>query len=498
MIDVSDAYEALERRFRRLDILRQAEGILHWDQSVFMPPGGAAARGAQLAELKVIGHEIITAPEIEHLLGEVDPTELDPWQQANIREMYRIWADANAVPADLVVAHSKACTACEAVWREARANSDFPSVLPALEEVLRLTREIGEVKATFLKVGLYDALMDQYAPGMRIDDITLVLNDYADFLPSFLGRVLERQKTEQPIIAPAGPFPLDTQRVLMRRLAETVGLDFQSARLDESLHPFSAGIPEDSRITTRYDEDDFADAMMAVLHETGHAMYERGRPVAWRGQPVGRSRGMVIHESQSLLVEMQVCRSREFIDWVAPMLKDGLSGEGSAWVADNLYRRAIFVEPSFIRVDADEVTYPAHVILRTRLEQAMLAGDLALRDLPGAWDDTMQELLGITPPEDRLGCLQDIHWYDGAWGYFPTYTLGAMAAAQIFQSAQTADEAILPSIAEGNFKPLMVWLRENIHGLGCLYTADELLERATGRPLDPSSFKVHLQERYLD
>ena len=280
MIDVSDAYEALERRFRRLDILRQAEGILHWDQSVFMPPGGAAARGAQLAELKVIGHEIITAPEIEHLLGEVDPTALDPWQQANVREMYRVWADANAVPADLVVAHSKACTACEAVWREARANSDFPSVLPALEEVLRLTREIGEVKATFLKVGLYDALMDQYAPGMRIDDITLVLNDYADFLPSFLGRVLERQKTEQRVIAPAGPFPLDTQRVLMRRLAETVGLDFQSARLDESLHPFSAGIPEDSRITTRYDEDDFADAMMAVLHETGHAMYERGRPVA--------------------------------------------------------------------------------------------------------------------------------------------------------------------------------------------------------------------------
>lgn len=497
MTDGCDAYEVLERRFRRLDILRQAEGLLHWDQSVLMPPGGASARGAQLAELKVIGHEIITDPEIELLLGEVDPTALGHWQQANIREMRRIWADANAVPADLVVAHSNACTACEAVWREARANSDFAAVLPTLEEVLRLTREIGAVKASFLKVSLYDALLDRYAPGMRIDEITPVLNDYADFLPSFLGRVLERQKMEQPVIELPGPFPLDTQRALMRRLAETVGLDFQSARLDESLHPFSAGIPEDSRITTRYDEENFADAMMAVLHETGHAMYERGRPVEWRGQPVGRSRGMVIHESQSLLVEMQVCRSRDFINWVAPMLKEEFSGEGAAWNADNLYRRTTFVEPSFIRVDADEVTYPAHVILRTRLEQAMLEGDLALKDLPGAWNDAMQELLGISPPEDRLGCLQDIHWYDGAWGYFPTYTLGAMAAAQVFQSARTADSGILPCIAEGDFKPLMAWLRKNIHGQGCFYTADELLLRATGRPLDLSSFKTHLQERYL-
>ena len=173
---------------------------------------------------------------------------------------------------------------------------------------------------------------------------------------------------------------------------------------------------------------------------------------------MGHSRGMVIHESQSLLVEMQVCRSQEFIGWAAPMLKASLSGEGPAWESKNLYRRAIHVNPGFIRVDADEITYPAHIILRTRLEQAMLCGDLVLRDLPGAWNDTMQELLGITPSEDRCGCLQDIHWYDGAWGYFPSYTLGAIAAAQIFETARTANSDILPSIAEGNFKPLMDWL----------------------------------------
>jgi carboxypeptidase Taq len=491
------AYTDLERRFRRIELVRQAEGLLHWDQSVWMPPGGAGARGAQLAELKVISHEAITDPALETLLDEVDPARLNQWQNANIREMRRIWAGANAVPSELVAAHSKACTSCETIWRDARADSDFSAILPTFKEVLRLTREIGEAKAAFLDVALYDALLGQYAPGMRIDEIIPVFEDYAAFLPDFLEQVLARQASQPKSVAPEGPFPVSTQRTIMRRLAETVGLDFNSARLDESLHPFSAGVPEDSRITTRYDEANFGDAMMAVLHETGHAMYERGRPAEWREQPVGRARGMVIHESQSLLVEMQVCRSRAFIGWVAPVLKQAFSGNGPAWEADNLYRRSIHVEPSFIRVDADEVTYPAHVILRTRLERAMLDGDLKPDDLPGAWNEGMVDLLGISPPEDRLGCLQDIHWYDGAWGYFPTYTLGALAAAQVYRAATDSDTRIEPAIAAGDFSPLMAWLGEHIHGQGCLYSADDLIERATGRTLGPSAFKDHLKKRYL-
>lgn len=493
-----DAYDQLERRFRRIDLLRQSENLLHWDQTVFMPPGGAVARGAQLAELKVIGHELITDPEVQTLLAAVEEAGLDTWRRANVREMRRIWANANAVPADLVAAHSTACTACETVWRTARAESDFKSILPSFEPVLALTREIAEAKAAFLEVGPYDALLGQYAPGMSIAEIEPILDDYAAFLPGFLERVLARQAEAPPVLTPEGPFPLDAQRKVMRRLAETVGLDFDSARLDESLHPFSAGVPEDSRITTRYAEEDFGEAMMAVLHETGHAMYERGRPADWRGQPVGRSRGMVIHESQSLLVEMQVCRSREFLGWAAPVLQQAFGGAGPAWEADNLYRRVTQVRPSFIRVDADEVTYPAHVILRTRLERAMLAGDLALADLPDAWNQGMTALLGISPADDAEGCLQDIHWYDGAWGYFPTYTLGAMAAAQIYQAATAAEGAIVTAISKGDFAPLMAWLRENIHGQGCLFTAADLLIQATGRPLDPAAFKSHLEARYLN
>ncbi len=237
---------------------------------------------------------------------------------------------------------------------------------------------------------------------------------------------------------------------------------------------------------------------MGVLHETGHAMYERGLPRAWRHQPVGRARGMTLHESQSLTIEMQVCRSREFFRWAAPVIAGMFGGSGAAWGADNLYRLTTRVAPGPIRVEADEVTYPAHIVLRTRLERALVAGDLAVADLPGAWADGMVALLGIRPVNDRLGCLQDIHWPGGDFGYFPTYTLGAMAAAQLMAAARKAEPDIMPAVARGDFRPLMAWLGENVHGKGSSMSTDELLVAATGRPLSADAFKTHLGQRYLD
>jgi carboxypeptidase Taq len=236
---------------------------------------------------------------------------------------------------------------------------------------------------------------------------------------------------------------------------------------------------------------------MGVLHETGHAMYERGLPRKWRLQPVGAACGMAVHESQSLLVEMQACRSAAFVGYLAPLAREAFGGAGAAWEPDNLLRLYNRVEPGLIRVDADEVTYPAHVILRYRLEKAMIAGEMQPDDLPEAWNTGMQELLGITPPDDALGCLQDIHWYDGAWGYFPTYTLGAMAAAQIFAAAVAAVPDIPEAIGRGDFAPLMSWLGDRVHGLGSLYATDALIEHATGKPLDPKVFEAHLKARYL-
>jgi carboxypeptidase Taq len=500
MPNASDAYKRLERRFHDISVLGDTIRMLHWDQATMMPPRGAEARSEQLARLEVLRHERLTAPDVAALLADAEggASGLDPWQSANLREMRRIADQAGAVPEDLVAAHSRASSLCEVTWREARRQSDFAAVRDDLQTVLDLTRQTAEARAAVLGCSPYDALLSEYEPGGNTAAVDTLFDDLAAFLPGFLGEVLAQQAASGLPERPKGPFAIDTQRALCRDMAMAVGLDFESARMDESAHPFSSGVPEDTRITVRFNEDDFSEGLMAVLHETGHAMYERGRPADWRYQPVGRARGMVLHESQSLLVEMQACRSREFYEWAAPRLKRSFGGNGEAWETGNLHRLAIRVERGHIRVDADEVTYPAHVILRYRLEMAMLSGDLAIADLPGAWNEVTRALLGITPPDDRRGCLQDIHWYSGAWGYFPTYTLGALAAAQLFDAAMAGEPAIPPGLARGDFAPLMAWLRRNVHEHGSRLSTDALITAATGRPLDATAFKTHLRRRYLD
>jgi carboxypeptidase Taq len=294
-----------------------------------------------------------------------------------------------------------------------------------------------------------------------------------------------------------GPFPIEAQRQLGVEMMRVVGFDFAYGRLDVSLHPFCGGTPDDVRITTRYDEADFAESLMGVLHETGHALYQLGLPERWRHQPVGKPRGMGVHESQSLLVEMQACRGREFLRFAAPAIRRAFGGNGVAWGADNLFAHYTRVEPGTIRVSADEVCYPSHIILRYRLEKALIEGELTVSDLPDAWAEGMRELLGLTPPNHREGCLQDLHWFDGAFGYFPSYTLGAMIAAQLFRSAIEAAPDMLSGIERGDFAPLVGWLREHVHRLGSRYGTPELVERASGSPLDIRHYREHLEQRYL-
>ena len=492
------AYQQLEDRFRRLSALAEAEGVLHWDMSTMMPEGGAGARSEQLAALAVTQHELLTGPEVGELLGAAEAADgLDPWQAANLRAMRRRWRHATALPADLVEAFSKACRHCEMLWRKARPENDYASVRPALEEVLRLVRQVAQAKAEALEVAPYAALLDEFEPGGSVARIEAVFDDLAEFLPGFLDEVLARQAAAPAPLPLGGPFPPDRQEALGRRMMEAVGFDFGHGRLDVSIHPFCGGVPEDVRITTRYDEADFLSGLMGVLHETGHAMYERGLPAEWRRQPVGEAGGMALHESQSLLIEMQAARSPAFIAFMAPLAREAFAASGPAWEVENLVQHYHRVERGLIRVDADEVTYPLHVILRFRLERALIAGDLTLAELPGAWNDGMAALLGVRPPDDRLGCLQDIHWYDGAWGYFPTYTLGALAAAQFFDAAKRAVPEIPEALGRGDFAPLMGWLRDKVHGAAARLASDALLEEVTGRPLDPAVFKAHVQARYL-
>jgi carboxypeptidase Taq len=492
------AYRQLEARFARLGALQEATSFLHWDSATFMPEGGVDARAEQLAALKVVCHEILTDPALPDLFGgAAAQDELDAWQRANLMEMRRRHAHATAVPPDLVAALSKACSACEMAWRQARPAADFAAVRPALERVLDLVRESAAAKAARLHKSPYEALLDEYEPDGSTAVIDALFDDLARRLPQLIDGAIERQVREAAPLSITGAFPIEAQRQLGLTLMSRLGFDFQHGRLDVSLHPFCGGTPDDVRLTTRYEEDDFTRALMGVLHETGHALYELGLPLTWRRQPVGQARGMSIHESQSLLVEMQACRSREFMEFLAPLVRQAFGRSGPEWEAENLYRLITRVERSVIRVDADEVTYPAHVILRYRLERAMIAGDLALADLPAAWDDGMRDLVGIVPANDREGCLQDIHWYDGAWGYFPTYTLGAMTAAQLFAAAKRADPRILPSIASGDFAPLLAWLRENVHAKASRDTTGEIISAATGRPLDAAAYEKHLEKRYL-
>ncbi len=491
-------YRQLEKRFKRLSALAEAEAVLHWDLAAVMPRGGAQARAEQLAELKAVRHAMLTSAETGELLAGADAADgLDSWQRANLREMRRRWIKATALSPDLVVALSKAESACETVWRTARPAGDFAVVKPYLEELLARVREAAAAKAETQGLGLYDALLDDYEPEGRSADIDRVFAELEAFLPGFLGQVLERQAKEGAPLIPDGPFPRAKQEALAVRMMALLGFDFDHGRLDVSLHPFCGGTPDDVRITTRYDESDFTSGLMAVLHETGHALYERGLPKAWRNQPVGDALGMSVHESQSLLIEMQVCRSKAFLTFAAPLLREAFGGSGPAWEPENFHRVYTRVEPGFIRVDADEVTYPAHVILRYRLEKALIEDEMRVADLPAAWNEGMQKMLGLTPPSDREGCLQDLHWYDGAWGYFPTYTLGAMTAAQLFDAARRADAAIEAGIGKGEFKPLTAWLGVHVHAKGSLMTARELLVEVTGRPLDPKVFMAHLKARYL-
>ncbi len=487
------AYARLEQRFARIATLNEAAAMLGWDAAAMMPPGGAAARGEQLAVLAGLSHELLTSPAMaDDLAGTTPPG--DPWQDRNLELMREAHQRATALPGELVEATSRANSRCETLWRGARETADFPAVRDALTQVFALAREAAGILGEVLGLSPYDALMAQYQRGVGSADVTPIFERYESFLQVSLpqAEALRRRRAHEAL--PPGPYPEAIQEGLCQRLSAVAGLDYHHARLDRSAHPFCGGTPQDVRITTRYDEDDPLSAITGVLHETGHALYERGLPGGYARQPVGEAAGMAVHESQSLIIEMQALRTDAYLGYLAPLMHATF---GKPVTQGQLAQRLRHVRRSCIRVEADEMTYPAHVILRFRLEQALLSGDLAVGDLPGAWNDGMRRLLGVTPRDDAQGCLQDIHWYDGAIGYFPSYTLGAMAAAQLMAAARRALPELDRTLAQGDFSPLNGWLGTQIHAQGARLGFNELLMAATGERLNPAAFEAHLTERYL-
>jgi carboxypeptidase Taq len=493
-------YTELTRVWSRLYRFNHLSAIAGWDRNAMMPPGGNEARAAAEAELSALIHRTRTDPRLPAWLRAAEQEPLDDFARANLREIRRDWRDANALPEALVEAKILAGARCEHAWRSQRAANDWKGFLENFREVVKLAREEAQLLADDTGLARYDALMDRFEPGVRAADIDRIFGDVRSWLPDLIQKAQLRQENEQanePVIAPQGPFPVAAQRALNREVMTLLGFDFSAGRLDESAHPFSGGVPEDVRLTTRYSDGDFARSLLGTIHETGHARYEQNLPRAWLGQPVGTARSYGLHESQSLSFEMQLARSRAFITLIAPLLNKHFGGQ-PAFAPDNLYRLWTRVKPGFIRVDADEVTYPAHVILRYEIERALIEGDIEADDIPALWDEKMQTLLGLdTRGNYRDGCLQDVHWTEGAFGYFPSYTLGAMYAAQWFAVMRRAMPDLDARIAAGDLSPVFAWMNANIWSQASLLETPELVRRASGEGLNPAHFRAHLEKRYL-
>ena len=490
------AYDELAAAWQRLHHFSHLQALASWDRMALMPASGNAARANAMAEMDGLLHGIRTAPQLAVALQRTENEALDDFQRANVREIRRDWRTANALPAALVQAQSMANSRCEHAWRTQRPANDWQGFLGNFREVLKLAREQANFLADRTGLSPHDALMDNYEPGMTGDTVDKLFGDLQQWLPDLVRRVRNRQARET-VHTPVGPFPRSAQYAIGLEAMKLLGFDFDAGRLDESAHPFCGGVPEDTRLTTRYREDSFVGSLWGTIHETGHGRYEQNLPRDWLGQPVGWARSAGIHESQSLSFEMQIGLSRPFVGLLAPRLAAHF-GNQPAFEPDNLFLWLTRVQPSFIRVEADELTYPLHIIFRYRIERDLIEGRVEAEDIPALWDDAMAKLLDVdTRGNFTNGCMQDVHWSEGLFGYFPSYTLGAMYAAQWFAAIRAATPDLDARMATGDLAPAFDWLRANIWQQASRWTTAELVTHATGGPLDVGYYRRHLEARYL-
>ena len=497
----SPAYDRLCEVHRRLYRLEHLEALAAWDQSACMPDKGNEARAAAMAELGVVMHGMRTAPALRDDLARAHAEPLDELQRANLREIERQWRAHNALPAELVQRRQLATSRCEHAWRSLRPANDWASFLPLFREVVAVARQEARLLAPLLGVSPYEALMDRFEPGMRCATVDRVFADLRSWLPGLIDDALaaqSRRDARTPIDPPKGPFAVVSQRALCESAMRLMGFDFEAGRLDVSAHPFCGGVPEDVRMTTRFSTDDFLGSLLGTIHETGHGRYEQNLPRQWLGQPVAQARSMAVHESQSLSFEMQLARHPAFAGLLAPLVSRHL-GAQEAFAPANLHRLMTRVDKGLIRVDADEVTYPAHILLRYGIERRLIDGDIEPEDIPDLWNAGMADLLGLdTRGNFKDGPLQDVHWPAGLFGYFPSYTLGAMLAAQWFAALGREHPDWPDRLAEGDPSPVFDFLRERVWSQASRWSTEELILRGTGEALNPAHFKLHLQRRYLD
>lgn len=497
-VNPQSAYQKLLRLARDERVLSSCVDLLEWDEEVNMPAGGVAHRAEQMALLAGLVHDRGTDPRYADLLAVVEASPLidDPEsaEAVNVRELRREYDRERRIPRRLVEEAARVTALGSQAWAEARRRDDFKAFAGWLDQIVVLARE--EADAVGYAETRYDALIDDYEPGMTTRQLTpLFARLKSELVP------LVDSLRDEPAAAPrhvlAREFPIERQRLFFEGVATAIGFDFEQGRLDIGQHPFCTSIgPGDVRIALRYYPRNFARGFYALLHEVGHALYDQGVDRAHYGTPMGETASLGLHESQSRLWENLVGRSQGFWQHFYPQLRSTFH-DALHDVPLETFRRVInHVAPGPIRVQADELTYDVHIMIRFELEQALIGGDLRAPELPGAWAELYQRYLGITPKNDRIGCLQDGHWSQGLIGYFPTYTLGNVYAAQLFDAAERALGPLDAAFAAGDFRSLREWLGEHVHRYGQRYSVATLIEKATGSSPDPASLVASLSRRY--
>jgi len=488
----------LREKLQEIYHLGSALQVLHWDMEVFMPLKGAESRAKTIANLSGILHEKFVSKEFASLLKsaktKLEAGKLGGVESAIVRELWREFERQKKLPMSFVKEMAQVCSEGHNVWIKAREKSDFKLFLPQLKKIVALKRKEAELVG--YKKSPYDALLDTYEPYATSEEISMTFEELKNFLVPFLKKIKDSKNRISSTIL-KGSFPVEQQKKFDEEVAKKIGFDFEAGRLDTSVHPFSTGFhPNDVRITTRYRKHDLFDSFFGVIHETGHGLYEQGLEAKHFGTPLGESISHGIHESQSRMWENTVARSKSFWKYFFPKLQKQFPDPFGKVKFDDFYRAINFVEPSLIRVEADEVTYSLHIILRFEIEKELIEGSIEVEDLPKIWNAKIEEYLGIKVPNDASGVLQDVHWSGGGIGYFPSYTLGNLYAAQFYNTAKKDILNLEEEIAAGEFSHLREWLRQKIHIHGKMFSADSLVREVTGEPLTSQFFIDYLKEKY--
>ncbi len=491
-----DTYQKLLEHYREIIFLQQAQELLGWDQETMMPPKGSQQRAEQLSALEKVIHAKLTDPKIGEYLSELNGAEnselFDPFERADIREIRRAYLRASKVPVKLAGEIAKKSTLSVHKWAECREKGDFKEFWPLFSELLQLKREEADALREGTEKTRYQTLLEDYEPGTPVETLEKLFSQLEDELPKLVS---EYSRATAHFFTLRGRFPQEAQKKFCLLILSKLGYDLDAGRLDSSTHPFCSGSGRDVRITTRYSETSlFEGAVLSTVHEAGHALYEQG--IKWEliGRPVGQYVSLGIHESQSRLWENFLGRSKPFWEFFIAPLKEYFP-QLKELTVEQIWQAVNRVRPSLIRTEADEVTYNLHILLRFEIEEQLIEGKLEVEELPSLWKEKFYRYFGITPKNDKEGAMQDIHWPMGIFGYFPTYTLGNLYAAQFYQKLRS-DLPLEQLLREGRFDEILLWLRENIHQNGRLYTAPELCKKVTGSELSTQPLLNYFREKY--